>query len=647
MKKTVIALLFTLLVILQLMNDSVIGKYEVSIDELEKTTGENASLFAEGSSISCSNLDIHFNTSANLISVEQEFIWINRTSFPTDSICLSLPLNAFRNPDTDYIKAIEFSRQIKSGYNITSIKVNGINKTLTYIYPNDNKADSTIGCIKMDDTLLNGDSVRISMEYSFRIPQSAPGFGYSKGEKFCLLADWHPYIVLFKGGKWLKDCFTRHFKPEAEPMFLNGNIMLDADHFVSSSADLKNLNNGSSSLHSFTQDKGSKVTFAFYREVLSDTILVNDYFPEIELCLLAENERYHDRIKKAFENTIGFLIDNIGPFPFKKLSAVNVPNNTSFGFSSHPSLLTFYCDLISPEGLLEPEFEIMRMLVKQYYQEALTIPDSRDKWIAEGIPTYLAGNISNKYYSEPYMHFKFAGYFPIFGLNLLSYNEIPIIYTLNDFPYDAGLKDISDYFSHINSNPIVDSRFRTNEKYFKVNQSVKPAIILKSLENTIGEEQILSSIRKLYSAPVSEEMTKEFIEGFKNQEVIDFLNESFLSSSSFDYKLDGITSHEDGVYEVNVSRSGSGTCPVTIYLYTESDTLITTWDGTAKNYRCIFRTDDTVLAAEVDPGLAGILDLNKANNSYTVQEQYWGSISIVVRAFFWFQNALMIFGSIG
>ena len=638
MKKTIIVLLFALLVLLQFLNDNIRGQYEENLfpdNVIHMKKQDNSD---HEKSQSYSKFKIDFNTSANQVKVVQTINWINKSSYPADSVFLCLPLNVFRNSDS------ESNRQMTTGYNFSSIEVNHNKRDLIYSF---NETDSTIAAIETGESLNAGDSIQVSLEYTFHVSQGTPGFGYSKGEKFCLFADWHPYIILNKNGRWHKETFTRHFKPEAEPMNLIGEIVFDTDFFISSSAHLDKIKDDSISAYSFDQEKGNKVSFAFYEEVLSRSISAREQLPSIEIYLLDENERYSERIQNALINSLNFFNENIGPFPFGNLSLVNVPNNTLFGNHSYPSLITFYCDLISPESLLEPEYQIMRMLAKQYFQEALTLPDYRDKWIGEGIPTYLAGNIANKYYSKPYMHFKFAGYFPIFGLNLLSYNEIPIIYTLNDFPYDPGVKDISDYYRHIDSNPVINSKFDTSEEYFKANQSVKPAIILKSLESAIGEERVLSSIRKIYNTDLIQRQTENFINGFADKAAADFLTQSLQTSAYFDYKLDGITSHEDGVYEVNVSRSGSGTCPVTIYLYTESDTLSAQWDGIEKNYRCLFNTNYNVLAAEVDPGLATVMDINKANNSFTVQEQYWGSISIVVRAFFWFQNALMIFGSIG
>ena len=87
--------------------------------------------------------------------------------------------------------------------------------------------------------------------------------------------------------------------------------------------------------------------------------------------------------------------------------------------------------------------------------------------------------------------------------------------------------------------------------------------------------------------------------------------------------------------------------PIKINIYTDSDTLRLTWNGKDDFKRFNFYSNNEVISAELDPDRDNILDRNFSNNSYVIETKYWGSLSFATRVFFWFQNALMIIGSIG
>lgn len=647
MKNLFIIGLVLILSILHFVDEEYLKK---EFQEVNPKTTTFSSTYEKIKSSSGYNFQIHYNSKKQKVEVVHHITWINNTNHSTDKIYLSLPLNAFRNSKTSYYSGRKFSNRAQTGYEFKSIMINGKTGSFNYDPDSSNSYDSTLVRIDLEEDLSSGDTLKISMEYSFIIPQGVEGFGFSVGRNFCLLADWHPYVTLFKNGIWQETYFTQFTKPEPEYFNFQGVIKTESDLFISSSA---KLTDKSVNVKSFEQSQSKRLSFAIYNSVVTDTLQV-DYSNggklTVEICMLEENERYLKRVRKVIEHSVEYLTANIGDFPSLNLSVVNVPNKKNFGFHSYSSMVTFYCDLISPEALLNPEYDLARMLSKQYFQNDLSIVDTEDKWISEGIPTYLAGNIMDIYYEDPIVHFTFAGYFPIYGLNLLSYNEIPIIYTLKEFPYEPGLKDISLYYKYINSNPLTDSKFKFEPEYLDANLSVKPSLIIKSVEKSIGQQPILKSLREIYKINHMPGITRSFTGSFEEIEegkVKSFFNEAFFKSPNFDYKINSIVDQGGGVYEVIASRSGSGTCPASIYLYTDSDTLCTEWNGLARNFKVEFASQGELIAAEIVPHYAGVLDLNNANNSYTVDKMYWGSLSIAMRAFFWFQNALMIFGSIG
>lgn len=126
-----------------------------------------------------------------------------------------------------------------------------------------------------------------------------------------------------------------------------------------------------------------------------------------------------------------------------------------------------------------------------------------------------------------------------------------------------------------------------------------------------------------------------------------FFDEFYYSSKNFDYRVTSVKKISDTEYDVLVERLGDGIFKTDVSLITDKNVLTKKWNGIQKWKVFRFNTLNNVLSAEVDLHRKNLLDINFANNSYTMEEKTVASLSIAVRWFFWVQNALMILGSIG
>ncbi len=126
-----------------------------------------------------------------------------------------------------------------------------------------------------------------------------------------------------------------------------------------------------------------------------------------------------------------------------------------------------------------------------------------------------------------------------------------------------------------------------------------------------------------------------------------FFHDLFKTGKRFDYAIKYIKEISENNYELLVERREEGIAPITINIYAEKNTIKLAWDGIDDFKRFNFYTQNRVISAELDPQKENLLDMNYSNNSYEIETKHWGSLSFATRLFFWFQNALMIMGSIG
>jgi len=174
---------------------------------------------------------------------------------------------------------------------------------------------------------------------------------------------------------------------------------------------------------------------------------------------------------------------------------------------------------------------------------------------------------------------------------------------------------------------------------------------LLSLERYIGYKNMMDLLKEYFNRYKFKHPTSlDFINLVKEREgnkLSWFFREFYYNARVHDYAITAINRIGENEYEVLAERLREGFFENDIALYTAKDTLFQKWTENVRYKVFKFQTNNEVLAAEIDPYRKNMLDINFANNSYTVNSKYWASISISLRWFFWIQNALMILGSIG
>jgi hypothetical protein len=126
-----------------------------------------------------------------------------------------------------------------------------------------------------------------------------------------------------------------------------------------------------------------------------------------------------------------------------------------------------------------------------------------------------------------------------------------------------------------------------------------------------------------------------------------FIENVYKYDNSFDYKIRELKQTSDSTYKIFLERNGEGIFKTEVAVYSETDTTFINWDGIDKWKIIEIKSQQKIIAAQIDPYKKNIFDLNYANNSYTLETNHSAAISLSVRWFFWIQNALMVIGSIG
>lgn len=376
-------------------------------------------------------------------------------------------------------------------------------------------------------------------------------------------------------------------------------------------------------------------------EITSRIDSINGSEIELKLKFNRTDNSLTNRIINCSVHTFDFIERNFEPFPFKNLSISVYPETEAIDRVNRSNEIIVQVGLFNPIELHQPEFEIARQILKLYLEDM----NSADSVLIDGMSHYLALKIVHKFYPPKLSSFRFIEHYPLFGFLHLSFHDIPIIYSLGDIEITPGSEYAAQYYPVKNFGSVSNVPSKSSvESIYIANSVSKPVLSLLTIENYIGEEEVYRLIQK--GSLINDIIHPDSLNAILPEKVKAMLQDVWTEPEFVDYKIRSINQTGDLSYQIFVERAGDATHPIDIALYTEHDTTFLHWNGKTKYKVFDITTESELTASTIDPYRQNLLDINFANNSYTIDPQYWGSLSLAIRSFFWFQNALMILGSV-
>jgi len=654
------------ILIFLILFSGIIYFYENNFDSYQKFEVQNTSVYFKGilkseydkvQNIANYNIDVELIPSQNLINAKEEIIWINKTNFPAKEIHFHFYANAYKNNKTLFAAAFELEKENQTEIKIKNFNIDGKSSELIFFQPEiSNPFDSTVAKVILDKTIQPDDTVKIYFEYSMTIPVSVKRLGRAAGRNFYFVSQWFPKVGVYENGKWVCSQYHPYLNFYSDFGEYNVNIKVPKNYIVASTGVcIEKLINEKFALYKITQYGVHDFAWMasdniilkkdIYQRKDGSSILINAY-------IQPENEKYSKRYINCVKNCLKYFESYIGAYPYQTISLIDVPHSSASGGMEYPTLFTVHVNLFSPKSTGSPEYLTAHEFAHQYFYGIIANNEVYEAWLDEGFASYLSTKIMYKYYPNILENFRILTYLPVYGINFLSFNDIPLIYTVADIPIVEGVNSAKDYYKNLTIGSIADTSYKLPSRLsYIVNSYDKPELMLLSLERYLGFDKMMKILRDYfekykYKHPKSEDFIRE-VNNNCTEDMSWFWDNFFYNSKVFDYRITSIKKVASNVYHVLAERLGDGIFKNDIALYTEKDTLYQKWDGRERWKIFEFVTNDKVIAAEIDPHRKNLLDINFANNSLALEPRYWASISIALRWFFWVQNALMMIGSIG
>lgn len=603
------------------------------------------------------NFEIEFNDVTKKIYVKEKLLWKNNTNFQTNELQFHFYANAYKSNKTLFAQAYYLKPENKTEIEIKKFLVNNNEKQLIFFQPEiQNPNDSTVAKVILDKKINPNESVEIYFEYELKIPISVKRFGAARGRNFFFISQWFPKIGVFENGKWICSQYHPYLNFYSDFGNYTAKIIVPMNYLVASTGVINNeqILNGKKQ-YEITQNGVHDFAWLTTDEIIKcERIFTRKDGTQIQIYAFVqpEREKYIDRYFNAVINSLKYFEENIGSYPYQTISLVDVPRTSASGGMEYPTLFTVSAELFSRPNTGQPEYLTVHEFSHQYFYGLIANNEVYEAWLDEGFTSYIATKIMYEYYQPILEYFKVAQYIPIYGINFLSYRDIPIIYTLTDAVIPEGAKAITNYYKNLNLGSIADTSYKLPTRLsYVVNSYQKPELVLLTLERYLGKEKMNLILKKYFEEFKFKHPKKEdffnIVQKYSREDMNWFFDEFIKSSKTFDYRITSLKKVSDTEYEVLVERLGDGIFKTDVSLITDKNVLTKKWDGKEKWKVFTFTTLNNVLSAEVDLNRKNLLDINIANNSFTIEEKYVASLSIAARWLFWVQNALMILGSIG
>ena len=365
------------------------------------------------------DMELSFDPDNKNISCQELLTWNNPSTDTIYELQFHVYQNAFKNTESTFMKERGFFSDMLSetaancGWSWVDIQSvvdehgHDLKQTMEYIQPDDdNETDQTVLRLKLPTPVMPGGSIKVNLNWKSKIPRTMPRTGYNKDYYF--MAQWFPKVGVYEPagtryatkGQW--NCHQYHSRGEYYSNFglYNVKITAPANYILGASGvlveetetgDQKTWHFQAADVIDFTWTASPH--FVVKEEQWKDVTIKTMVYPEREYCV--------DRYFTAIRNSLEYLDEHLGKYPYPIITVIDPPIHGIFSAGmEYPTLITGLSSCLLPEGIRTLETLAVHEFIHQYFMQMVATHEVEEPFLDEGFTTYYEGRILDHYYGN-------------------------------------------------------------------------------------------------------------------------------------------------------------------------------------------------------------------------------------------------------
>jgi len=351
------------------------------------------------------------------LEATQVMTWRNGTQAQANTLRFHLYYNAFRGPDTTFMRENGLRRfRIREdgemhrygGIDVLEVRrIGGGNLTsrIAFIAPDDgNTQDRTVMEIPLEKPVPPGGQVRLRIRFRLNIPEIFARTG--SWRDYFFLGQWFPKIGVFQAdGTWHCHQFHAHSEFFADFGTYRVAVTLPAEFVVGATGNPVSAvpHPDGTVTRTFAQDRIHDFAWTawprFSRHQRNVEVPGRDRPVKVVLLL---DPRHGDAKERYFNSLVfamRFLSAKLFPYPYDRITLVDPPLPAmGSGGMEYPTLITVGHFSLLPQGIHATEMTTIHEFGHQYWYGLIASDEFREAWLDEGVTTFFESEIMDAYF---------------------------------------------------------------------------------------------------------------------------------------------------------------------------------------------------------------------------------------------------------
>ena len=512
-------------------------------------------------------IEAELNDSIKSLYIQQKLEYNNTSTDTLHEIYLNDWTNAFSDTRTplarrffeDYDRDFHFARQERRGgttiNSITNLSFEG----LQWERP---KSNPDLIKIIPEIPVLPGETYLINLNYSVKIPsEDFTRYGYGNKGKY-QLRYWFLTPGVYDNGwqvyshKNMNDLYNAKLDLEVQ-------FRIPRDLSLISPFEAVKVEPGDTAKTVFLRGKDRLETEVHLsREIIFDDIQVDS----LHVLTNLDDDGINPDLKSLLvKRIVSFLNENLGKYPHNKILSTreDYAANPVYGLNQLPKFLRPF-----PEGF-NYDLKQLKTLTENYLQNTLLLNPRKEKWIYDGIQTYLMMEYIDLYYP----HLKVLGSLSdVIGIRWfhaadLEFNDqYPLLYMyMARQNLDQPLSTPQDSLIKFNKN---------------LSNPYKAGVGFNYLDQFLQDNTVPYSIKEYYSEyklkPTSAEDFRQILKKNAGKDINWFFHDFVSTNEKIDFRIRNVNKEGESLEVTIKNRTGNG-MPVPIYGLNDGEIVYKRW----------------------------------------------------------------------